>query len=173
MVMEARGMGHDMFWPPNYPRGTVSHADVIRHDAQTSNETVPGYCLDPKGIFGYSQQPYDPWSTRLDTYYGGLRIESFSNIVFSNGLLDPWVAGGVNVPSMADLHPTDDPSAIPSYNGPMVRPIGPESQDMIALIIEYGGHHTDLMYSSKEDPECVTKAREIEKSYIAKWIKAT
>ena len=171
IVMEVSGMGRDMFWPPTYPRGTVSHADVIKRDAERSNATVPGFCLDPKGIFGYSQQPVDPWSTRLDTYYGGTRMESFSNIVFSNGLLDPWTAGGVNVPSMDELNPGDDPSTIPSYKGPVVRQIGAESQNMIALMIEFGGHHTDLMYSDEKDPECVTKARNIEKEYIAKWIK--
>lgn len=171
IVMEVSGMGRDMFWPPTYPRGTVNHGDVIQRDAERSNATVPGFCLDPKGIFGYSQVPVDPWSTRLDTYYGGTRMESFSNIVFSNGLLDPWTAGGVHVPSMDELNPGDDPSTIPSYKGPVVRQIGSESQNMIALMIEFGGHHTDLMYSDDKDPECVRKARNIEKEYIAKWIK--
>ena len=76
------------------------------------------------------------------------------------------MAGGVHVPSIRDLDP-DDPYDVPTYNGSMVRPIG---KDMIALIIELGGHHTDLMYSNQKDPECVNKAREIEKEYIGKWI---
>ena len=173
IVMESRGMGRDFFWPPNYPRGTHTHSDVIQHDSSRSNETVPGFCLDPQGIFGYSQQPVDPWSTLLDTYYGGTRLESFSNIVFSNGLLDPWTAGGVNVPSMEELNPGDDPATIPTYDGPMVRQIGSKDQNMIALMIELGGHHTDLMYSDKRDPECVTEARAIEKEYIAKWVKSS
>ncbi|CAB9510327.1 Lysosomal Pro-X carboxypeptidase [Seminavis robusta] len=164
IITEAIGLGRDMFWPPNYPRGTRSHADVIRHDNHNdNNKGPPSFCLDPQGIFGYSQLPADPWSIRLDTYYGGTRIanNAYSNIVFSNGLLDPWMAGGVNVPDISSS------SELPMYDGPMVRPIG---KDMIALIIEFGGHHTDLMYSNEKDPECVTKAREIEKQYIAKWI---
>lgn len=169
MIYEAQGMGRDIFWPPNYPRGTKSHADVIEQDYKRYNDTFPGWCLDPMGIYGYSQQPVDPWSTRLDTYYGGKAIEYFSNIVFSNGLMDPWMAGGVHNLSVDALNPTG-PHDVPSYDGPTVIPMGPESQDMIALIIEFGGHHTDLMYSSKKDPDCVTKAREVEKKYIAKWI---
>jgi lysosomal Pro-X carboxypeptidase len=169
IITEATGMGRDMFWPPSYPRDTLTHADVIRHDAEQSNQTVPGFCSDDEGYFGFSQEPVDPWSTRLDTYYGGSRIEAFSNIVFSNGLLDPWMAGGVNVPPVPELNPTD-PFAVPTYSGSIIRRIGSESQNMIALIIEFGGHHTDLMYSDKNDPPCVTRAREIEKSMIGKWI---
>lgn len=36
--------------------------------------------------------PRKMWAT---VEYGGRRIESASNIVFSNGLLDPWHGGGV------------------------------------------------------------------------------
>jgi hypothetical protein len=42
--------------------------------------------------------------------------------------------------------------------------------DVIALIIPFGGHHTDLMYSSENDPICVTDARRIEEYYISRWI---
>lgn len=41
----------------------------------------------------------------------------------------------------------------------------------IALVMEYGGHHTDLMYSSIHDPPSITKARKIESSKIDAWIK--
>jgi hypothetical protein len=41
---------------------------------------------------------------------------------------------------------------------------------VIALLIPFGGHHTDLMYSSPQDPVCVTEARQIEKRYISRWI---
>jgi hypothetical protein len=44
------------------------------------------------------------------------------------------------------------------------------TESVIALLIEYGGHHTDLIHSDKDDPECVINARRIEKEHIAKWI---
>jgi lysosomal Pro-X carboxypeptidase len=87
-------------------------------------------------------------------------MKGHSNIIFSNGLLDPWSAGGVYAPGM-------DPLDNPPYKGPMVQNI---TESVIALLIEYGGHHTDLMYSDKDDPACVIKARQIEKEHIAKWI---
>jgi len=43
-------------------------------------------------------------------------------------------------------------------------------KDLVALIMEYGGHHTDLMFSSDQDPPSIRGAREIEKEYIEEWI---
>lgn len=155
VVTEARGLGRDFFWPPSLPRGVRTYSDMVK------NLTM-GSCPDPEGIFGYSTEDYDPMSTWLDTYYGSANMQGHSNIIFSNGLLDPWAAGGV--------YSTDDPTQRSSkrYDGPMVQNI--TDNDIIALIIEYGGHHTDLMYSHPADPSCVTKARENEKAYITKWI---
>ncbi len=154
IITEARGLGRDFFWPPSLPRGVVSYDDLMR------NVTMEP-CPDPDGIFGYSTENYDPWSTWLDTYYGSSRMSGHSNIIFSNGLLDPWAAGGIYA-----KNPTHELSQ--KYDGSMVQNI--TDHDVIALIMEYGGHHTDLMYSHKLDPECVTKARKLEKEYVAKWI---
>lgn len=152
VITDARGLGHDFFWPPSHPRGTHTYHDLIEH------YTVD-WCVDPAGIFGYPTS-HDPWSTWLDLYYGGLRIGSHSNIVFSNGLLDPWSSAGVYSDEIA---PGSD------YTGPMVQNITNDGS-MIALIIEFGGHHTDLMYSNRFDPDCVVQAREIERKHIKKWI---
>jgi len=155
IITEAQGLGRDFFWPPSLPRGVNSYSEAMR------NITL-GPCSDPDGIFGYSRESYDQWSTWLDTYYGGSRMSGHSNIIFSNGLLDPWAAGGVYANS-----PFQNSDG--EYNGPMVQNI--TDNDIIALIIRFGGHHTDLMYSNKMDPRCVTKARTIENLYITKWIK--
>ena len=154
IITEAQGLGRDFFWPPSLPPGVNSYSDVMR------NVTLSP-CSDPDGIFGYSRESYDPWSTWLDTYYGSSRMSGHSNIIFSNGLLDPWAAGGIYANS-----PFQNPDG--EYNGPMVQNI--TDNDVIALIIRFGGHHTDLMYSNKMDPQCVTTARNIEKRYITKWI---
>lgn len=44
-------------------------------------------CLEHWGV-----SPRRLWAT---TEWGGRRIQAASNIVFSNGLLDPWHGGGV------------------------------------------------------------------------------
>lgn len=154
VITEASGLGHDFFWPPSLPRGVNTYSELVQ------NVTF-GPCDDPHGIFGYSTEGYDPWSTWLDAYYGSSKMRGHSNIIFSNGLLDPWAAAGVYA-----QNPT---ASTAGYGGLMVQNV--TDDDILALIIEYGGHHTDLMYSNKLDPECVTKAREIEKTYISKWIK--
>jgi hypothetical protein len=153
IITEATGMGSDFFWPPAYPRGTNNYKDIVQR-------MTPEACSDPDGIFGFSKEPYDPWSSWLEAYYGsGSNMEGHSSIIFSNGLLDPWSAGGVY---------EEDPWKDPPYDGPMVQEVN--QNDVVALIIPNGGHHTDLMYSSESDPKCVTKARTIQRDYLFKWI---
>lgn len=88
------------------------------------------------------------WGVTPDTYkasieWGGRDITTASNIVFSNGSLDPWSGGGV----LKNL-----------------------SDTLIAVIIPEGAHHLDLMFSNELDPPSVSEARNIEAQYIAKWI---
>jgi pimeloyl-ACP methyl ester carboxylesterase len=165
IITEASGLGRDMIWPPSHPRGTSSHSDIIAFDYNGTGT----FCRDPEGIYGFPQDPSDPWSTWMDIVYGGTRIESHSNIVFSNGLLDPWSAAGVYSLGMDPSAPRKplNPTKVP---GLYLQNITAGDDSMIALIMEYGGHHTDLMYSDRADPPCVSKAREIEKEYIERWI---
>ena len=41
---------------------------------------------------------------------------------------------------------------------------------MVSLIIPEGAHHLDLRAADDADPASVTKARDIERQYIKKWI---
>lgn len=79
--------------------------------------------------------------------HGGLQgfQKSLTNVVFSNGLLDPWSAGGV-------------------VNGKGF------DQSVVVVLIPNGAHHIDLMFSNPEDPADVTTARNIELANIRKWI---
>lgn len=85
--------------------------------------------------------PLKHWAEEM---YGGKKIDSHSNIIFSNGLLDPWSAGGVtkNI-----------------------------SDSLVAVIIEEGAHHLDLRHKNPLDPPSVVRARNTEKFYMTKWIK--
>ncbi|XP_057318378.1 lysosomal Pro-X carboxypeptidase [Microplitis mediator] len=76
--------------------------------------------------------------------YGCDDLSTATNIVFSNGLLDPWSGGGV----LRNL-----------------------SSSAVAIIIPEGAHHLDLRGAHPADPYSVIKAREYHKYYIKKWIK--
>ncbi|MFT7803846.1 lysosomal Pro-X carboxypeptidase-like [Arapaima gigas] len=90
-------------------------------------------------LFGVRPRPY--WA---GTVYGGKEISSHSNIVFSNGNLDPWSGGGVT----QNL-----------------------SSSLVAVMIPDGAHHLDLRFNSNYDPPSVLEARALEVKYIKMWIK--
>ncbi|XP_065184576.1 dipeptidyl peptidase 2-like [Sycon ciliatum] len=72
------------------------------------------------------------------------QIRGASNLIFSNGDLDPWRYGGV--------YGTDLPSTV------------------YPIIVKGGAHHLDLRGSDKRDPATVTAARDVEKLIIADWL---
>lgn len=91
-----------------------------------------------KEQWGVTPRPY--WA---QVNWGGRKIGTASNIVFSNGLLDPWHGFGVlqNV-----------------------------SDSVVAIVIPEGAHHLDLMFSNAMDPPSVTAARNLERHYMHMWI---
>ncbi|KAJ0405963.1 hypothetical protein P43SY_005529 [Pythium insidiosum] len=109
----------DMFWPR-----TVT-MDEITSRCQRVWGTTP----DPKWI-------------RVS--YGDSSLRSASNIVFSNGKLDPWSSGGVH-----DVHGNDK---------------------LTVVTIEEGAHHVDLFFSHPDDTESIQAARDKEIELISKWI---
>ncbi|CAD6258299.1 unnamed protein product [Miscanthus lutarioriparius] len=85
----------------------------------------------------------------IETEFGGYDIanvlkKSASNILFFNGLRDPWSTGGV-LKSISD--------------------------SVIALVEPKGAHHVDLRFSSKDDPEWLKQVRVKETRIIARWLK--
>lgn len=164
IITDAGGLGRDFRWPPSHPRGTTTYSDILNSSGGDLSDNV---CSDPHGYFGFPRDSPDSWSTTYDIIYGGVRIHSHSNIIFSNGMLDPWSAAGVY--SM-DPTTTEDISTTADVVVPGLYLQNINDRDLVALIMDYGGHHTDLMFSSDLDPPSITKAREIEKQYIAKWI---
>ncbi|KAL8597508.1 hypothetical protein ACOMHN_047735 [Nucella lapillus] len=93
------------------------------------------YCSKTWGVL-----PRLQWS---GVQFWGRKIKYASNIVFSNGDLDPWRGGGV-MTSVSD--------------------------SVVAVLVKGGAHHLDLRGSNKLDPPGVIEAREKERSYIRLWV---
>ncbi|XP_030009006.1 lysosomal Pro-X carboxypeptidase [Sphaeramia orbicularis] len=89
----------------------------------------------------FGVRPRAEWA---GTVYGGKDIASHSNIIFSNGGLDPWSSGGVTVNISASV---------------------------VSILIPDGAHHLDLRYRNDKDPPSVRAARALELQYFREWIK--
>jgi len=122
-----QGTARDMFYPP-------SGFDLAEAEAGCAER------------WGAGAVPRANWALLA---YGGLRglQRGLSNVVFSNGLKDPWSAGGV-----LSTHGFD--------------------QTVLAVRIPNGGHHVDLMFADdKHDTPDIQRARDVELDNIARWIR--
>ncbi|XP_038720600.1 lysosomal Pro-X carboxypeptidase-like isoform X2 [Tripterygium wilfordii] len=93
----------------------------------------------------FNVEPRPNWIT---TEFGGHRIENVlkrfgSNIIFFNGLRDPWSGGGV---------------------------LKSISKSLVAIVAERGAHHVDLRFSTSEDPKWLQDVRKREIHIISQWI---
>ncbi len=70
--------------------------------------------------------------------------------MFSNGNLDPWYPAGVSTEALTAAQA--------------------DQENVIALLIDRGGHHVDLFSADENDPESVTEARTIEEEHIKRWL---
>ncbi|XP_008842416.1 lysosomal Pro-X carboxypeptidase isoform X2 [Nannospalax galili] len=96
----------------------------------------------------FSDNCFNQWGVKprpfwITTLYGGKNISSHSNIVFSNGDLDPWSGGGVT------KNITDT---------------------LVAINIPDAAHHLDLRANTAFDPSSVLLARSLEVKYMKGWI---
>ncbi|XP_037815124.1 lysosomal Pro-X carboxypeptidase [Lucilia sericata] len=125
-------------------------------DIQTCNQMVMPMCNTPDTMFRVKEWNFkkeaekcvskyhiEPKLNDITIRYGGRNLRDTSNIIFSNGLLDPWSGGGVLQ--------TDNPY-------------------IYIIIIPEGAHHLDLRSSNHGDPASVVQARVHESAIIKKWI---
>lgn len=144
-------------------RPSDPHGGAAGWDFQTCTEMVMPSADDPKTsmfpgwtydyeVFAdfcestYGVQPRPHWITTL---YGGHHIKRVlknfaSNIIFYNGLRDPWSrAGGV----LDDIN-----------------------ESVVAIVAKEGAHHVDLRFATKEDPQWLKDIRAKEISIIKMWL---
>nr|GEW67240.1 lysosomal Pro-X carboxypeptidase [Tanacetum cinerariifolium] len=101
----------------------------------------------------YAEECWDefhviPKPTWITTQFGGHNhrsvLQTFgSNIIFSNGLLDPWSGGGV----LENI-----------------------SDSIVALVTEKGAHHLDLRGATADDPDWLVEQRASKIKIIDGWI---
>ncbi|CAH2001817.1 unnamed protein product [Acanthoscelides obtectus] len=137
-----------------------SSADDSRKRAwryQVCTELVMPLCSTDADMFEnakwdlkrYSEKCYRDvgvWPWRPDWIvqeYGGKNLRYFSNIVFSNGLMDPWSVGGV----LANV-----------------------SSNILAVTIPRAAHHVDLRDSDLADDNFVVQARKFHIRAIRKFL---
>lgn len=111
-----------------FPASTWHYADRVH------------YC---KSLFDVEPRRF--WIT---THFGGFNIERVlkrfgSNIIFFNGLRDPWSGGGV----LKNI-----------------------SSSIIAIVAKEGAHHVDLRFSDPNDPKWVKDVRKQELNIIQDWL---
>eukprot|EP00252_Welwitschia_mirabilis_P023507 TRINITY_DN665_c0_g1_i1.p1 TRINITY_DN665_c0_g1~~TRINITY_DN665_c0_g1_i1.p1 ORF type:complete len:505 (+),score=77.57 TRINITY_DN665_c0_g1_i1:286-1800(+) len=124
---------------------------VMPMSSNPENSMFPPYQFDlgsyeQNCMKQYGVQPRPNWIT---TEFGGHKIYDVlkrfgSNIIFSNGLLDPWSGGGV----LQNI-----------------------SDSIVALVTDLGAHHLDLRPETQDDPSWLTEQRNSEIKLINKWIK--
>lgn len=132
----ARGTGRDVYWPPNVPRNYSLESLVVGSLSYCSS-------FDALGLAGVALTQ-DQWGLALDARYGPAKQKSASNIVFTNGDLDPWSAAGVEL--------QDDAASVSSF------------------LIGFGGHHLDLFWPSAGDPDSVRAVRRVLEQRVVHWV---
>lgn len=144
-----QGAGDGLFWPPNVPRGETLE------DVLGPYGSVDAGCGSYGGLQGYPPTS-DPWSRWLVSEFGDKSaVQAASNIVFSNGCLDPWSAAGVY------------DAAICTTNGTVVTNL---TDSVTSLILDLGAHHLDLFFMHDDDPDCAIQARAFETNAIKTWL---
>ncbi|XP_057535646.1 uncharacterized protein LOC130813785 [Amaranthus tricolor] len=146
------------FFNKQYPETNVGYAwqrcseMVMPIAISTSKMSMfPSYTFDLQQFSLHCKETYNviPRPHWITTYYGGhdikLTLKRFgSNIIFSNGLTDPYSSAGV----LQNL-----------------------SENIIAVYTKQGSHCMDILAAKEDDPDWLINQREREIKIISGWIK--
>ncbi|PRQ44048.1 putative dipeptidyl-peptidase II [Rosa chinensis] len=123
---------------------------IMQTDGNNEESMFPPSEWQYKDQVSYCEETYgvEPRPTWITTEFGGHDIKRVlrrfgSNIIFFNGLRDPWSGGGV----LTNI-----------------------SKRIVAIVAKEGAHHVDLRFKTSEDPEWLNDVRKQEIKIIAKWI---
>ncbi|XP_073044271.1 uncharacterized protein [Primulina eburnea] len=123
---------------------------ILLTDGNKEDSIFPASNYSYIDLLEYCKYKYDidPRPDWVPIEFGGHHIHRVlkrfgSNIIFFNGLRDPWSGGGV----LKDI-----------------------SKTIVAIVEKKGAHHVDLRFSSSEDPEWLKHVRKREVNIISKWI---
>ncbi|GIX78184.1 dipeptidyl peptidase 2 [Caerostris extrusa] len=135
------GSGDDAIaW--NYQTCSEINLEGSSHGVQDMFPDLP-FNTDMRDYFCYNTFKVVPRRNFLNVEFWGEDISTSSNIVFSNGDLDPWAPGGI----LKNI-----------------------SDSLVAVIIEGGAHHLDLREDHPNDPQSVRDARNFEIANIKIWL---
>ncbi|XP_006098535.1 lysosomal Pro-X carboxypeptidase isoform X1 [Myotis lucifugus] len=142
----------------NMSETSTSSLGTLGWSYQACTEIVMPFCTNgiddmfephPWDLKAFSDECFKQWGVKprpswITSMYGGKNISSHTNIIFSNGDLDPWSGGGVtkNI-----------------------------TNTLVAIIIPEGAHHLDLRANNAFDPMTVLLARTLEVKYMKQWIR--
>jgi len=177
----AQGHGRDVFWPqvgastvrelygsgetPFSPLNSTPASAECSADFASGGGGMQDANIGP--LFGLTKRA-DPFGLELGAYYGtntgASNSNSLSNIVFSNGLLDPWSGAGVGVPTSLEANEDYDPADVSVQIGEDV------SRDLWSVRLARGAHHLDLFFESPDDPPEAATARAFEEAAVRRWI---
>ncbi|KAL8517724.1 hypothetical protein ACS0TY_015814 [Phlomoides rotata] len=123
---------------------------ILLTDGDTEDSIFPASNYSYNSRVEYCKYKYNvgPRPTWIPTEFGAHHIYRVlkrfgSNIIFFNGLRDPWSGGGV----LKDI-----------------------SKTIVAIVAKEGAHHVDLRFSTSEDPKWLKDVRKREVQIISKWL---